>query len=122
MIKTILIADDSKVFRTLEEAFLTQRGYQVVHAADGAETLRLATERKPDLVLLDVQMPVMDGVQVLSALKAGSETRDIPVLIITTIGRDYDETLLRKAGADDFLAKPISGADLLRKVFQLIGN
>jgi len=120
--KTVLIADDSKVFRALEEAFLSQRGYRCLHAEDGAAALKLALEAKPDLILLDVQMPVMDGVQTLTALKSNEATKDIPVIIITTIGRDSDQTLLRRGGADEVISKPINGHTLVRKVTELIGH
>jgi CheY-like chemotaxis protein len=120
--KKVLVADDSKVFRALEEAFLTSRGYTVLHAADGAETLRLTHQERPDLILLDIQMPVMDGVQVLSTVKNNPETKSIPVIVITTIGRDSDLTLLRKGGADDVIAKPINGSELIVKVHKFIGN
>ncbi len=121
MAKTILIADDSKVFRSLEEAFLVQRGYVVLHAADGATAVKLAIEKLPDLLLLDIQMPVMDGVSVLQALKAHPSTKHIPIIVITTIGRDRDREILVRGGADEFISKPISGNELLAKVQRLLG-
>ncbi len=119
--KTILIADDSEVFRALEEAFLKQRGYAVLHASHGAEALKLVLEKKPDLLLLDVQMPVMDGPSVLAALKANPATKDMPVIVITTIGREKDRDILLRGGANDFIAKPINGQELLVKVQRLVG-
>jgi two-component system, cell cycle response regulator len=121
MAKKILIADDSTVFRTLEAAFLLQRGYTVMHAADGAQAVRLAYAEKPDLILLDVQMPVMDGVSVLATLKNNPSTRHIPIIVITTIGREKDRDILLRGGADDFASKPIDGSDLVAKVQRLIG-
>jgi CheY-like chemotaxis protein len=121
MAKQILIADDSTVFRTLEAAFLMQRGYKIMHAADGAEAVRLAFSQKPDLILLDVQMPIMDGVSVLATLKASPDTKHIPIIVITTIGRDIDRDILLRGGADDFVSKPIDGRDLVAKVHRLIG-
>ena len=118
----VLVADDSRVFRLLETEFLVECGFDVVHACDGAEALRVAITQKPDLVLLDVQMPVMDGVQVLAALKANPLTREIPVIIVTTIGREHDEDLMRRGGANDFLSKPINGSALLRKVRALLAQ
>ncbi len=119
--KTILIADDSKAFRALEQAMLASRGYRVLQAADGAETVRMAFTDKPDLILLDIQMPVMDGVSVLSTLKAKPETAGIPIIIITTIGREKDRDILLKGGADDFVSKPIDGPSLVSKIEKLIG-
>jgi CheY-like chemotaxis protein len=117
--KTVLIADDSKTFRALEQAFLAQRGFRVLQAGDGAEALRLAFSEKPDLILLDVQMPVMDGPSALAALKSTPETKHIPVIVITTIGREKDREILLKGGADDFISKPINGQQLVAKVQKL---
>jgi len=122
MARKILIADDSAVFRELEAQLLERRGYDVVHAADGIETLRRAVDDNPDLILLDIQMPVMDGVQVLATLKKQDETRDIPVIIVTTIGRDEDRDILLRGGANAFISKPIDGSDLLRQVKELLGD
>lgn len=122
MRKRILVADDSTAFRSLEEAMLKLRGYEVMSAANGAEALRIAMQELPDLILLDVQMPVMDGVQVLGALKRDDRTKGIPVIIITTIGRASDRELLLKGGADDFVSKPIDGPSLVAKVRHLIGS
>jgi two-component system, cell cycle response regulator len=122
MTKTVLVADDSVVFRALEEAFLSARGYAVLHAADGAETVRLTLAENPDLILLDVQMPIMDGVQVLSAVKKNPKTKHIPIIIITTIGRDTDKKIFLKGGADDVISKPINGNELIQKVYKLSGG
>ncbi len=119
--KTILVADDSKAFRALEQAMLVGRGYRVLQAGDGAETVRMAFTEKPDLILLDIQMPVMDGVSVLSTLKAKPETSAIPIIVITTIGREKDRDILLRGGADDFISKPINGQSLLAKVEKLLG-
>ena len=121
MSKRILIADDSATFRLLQDVFLKQRGYLTLHAENGAQALKMAMEEKPDLVICDIQMPVMDGVQVLSALKSSEVTKNIPILIVTTIGRPFDRDLLLRNGANDFLSKPINGFDLLVKVCRLIG-
>jgi CheY-like chemotaxis protein len=120
--KKILIADDAEVFRRLEEGLLRIYGYDFVHASDGAQAVRAALEAKPDLVLLDVQMPVMDGVQVLSVLKKDARTKDIPVVVVTTIGRKHDEELLLKGGADAFLTKPVNGTELVKTVRTMLGE
>jgi CheY-like chemotaxis protein len=122
MPQTILVADDSEVFRVLEARILSARGYQIIHAANGAEALRKTIEDKPDLVLLDVQMPVMDGVQVLSALKKDPKTKPIPVIVVTTLGRDTDREILLEGGADGFLSKPIDSRKLLSLIRELLGE
>jgi CheY-like chemotaxis protein len=120
--KTILIADDAEVFRRLEEGLLRVYGYDFLHASDGAQAVKQCVEHRPDLVLLDVQMPVMDGVQVLAVLKKDERTKDIPIVVVTTIGRQKDEEILMKGGADAFLTKPVRGTELVGTVRRLLGE
>src|SRR5690606_13236040 len=97
-------------------------GYSFLHARDGAEAVKLAVEGQPDLILLDVQMPVLDGVQALQVLKKDPRTKDIPVVVVTTIGRPQDEELIKKGGADAFLTKPGNGQELVKTVRELLGE
>jgi CheY-like chemotaxis protein len=122
MAKRILVADDSQAFRALEEKLLQIRGYSTIHAADGAAAFKLAVDEQPDLILLDVQMPIMDGVQTLAALKREPRTHAIPVVIVTTIAREKDRDILIKGGASDVLSKPIDALALVRKIKALIGS
>jgi CheY-like chemotaxis protein len=109
--KKVLIADDSKAFRTLEGDYLTKRGLELLYAEDGMQAAKIALEEAPDVILLDIQMPIMDGVQVLTLLKSQPKTKDIPVIVITTIGRD-NVRLLRRGGAAAVLSKPIRATEL----------
>ena len=120
MRERILLADDAQIFRRLEEEHLRHFGYRFLHAKDGAEALKLAIDELPDLILLDIQMPVMDGIQVLQFLKKDDRTKDIPVVVVSTIGRAQDEELVRKGGADAFLSKPVNGTELIRTVRNLL--
>jgi CheY-like chemotaxis protein len=120
--KTILVADDSRMFRALEQNMLAAHGYQLIHAADGAQAVRLATTEVPDLVLLDVQMPVMDGNKALSILKSSERTCHIPVLMLTAEAGPRDREMMEGLGADGVLAKPISSAELLAAVRAAIGD
>ncbi len=120
--RRILIADDAEVFRRLEEGLLKAHGYAFLHAKDGAEAIKIAVEQQPDLILLDVQMPVMDGVQALQVLKRDARTSRIPVVVVTTIGRAQDEVIMKKGGADAFLTKPVKGPDLVKTVKELLGE
>ncbi len=120
MAKKILVCDDSKAFQLLERALLAGRGYDIVEASDGSEAVKKALEELPDLILLDVQMPVMDGVQVLQFLKKDPRTATIPVIMVTTIGRDHDKRLLTGGGATAVLHKPINGVELNRLVRELL--
>jgi len=120
--KTILIADDAPVFRNLEEGLLKPQGHRVLHASDGAQAIKTAVEKLPDLILLDVQMPVMDGVQALQYLKKDDRTKHIPVVVITTLGREADKELLQKGGADAFLTKPINPTQFARTIRELLAD
>jgi CheY-like chemotaxis protein len=122
MAKTILVADDSRMFRQLEENMLRGHGYRLIHAGDGAQAVRLATTEVPDLVLLDVQMPVMDGNKALGILKKNERTSHIPVLMLTAETGPRDRQVMTDLGAHGVLAKPISGADLLAAVREAIGD
>jgi len=122
MPKTILVADDSRMFRQLEHNVLHQHGYVLIHAEDGAQAVRLASVEVPDLVLLDVQMPVMDGNKALSILKSNERTSHIPVLMLTAEAGPRDREVMTGLGAHAVLAKPISGPDLLQAVRSAIGD
>ena len=121
MPKKILIVDDSQVFRELEQVLLAHRGFQLITAEDGVEAVRKALSEAPDLILLDVQMPVMTGRQALAILKANPKTRDIPVVIVTTTANVHESEQLVEAGAATVLSKPLDSAQLLVTVRGLLG-
>jgi CheY-like chemotaxis protein len=118
--KKILIADDAEVFRRIEEEILRPLNYVFLHARDGGQAVKLAIEEKPDLLLLDLQMPVMDGVQVLGVLKNNPITKDIPICVVTTVGRMHDEESMRRDGASAFITKPVKPAELIQTVRALL--
>ena len=122
MAKKILVADDSRMFRLLEQNVLHQHGYQLIHAEDGAQAVTLATVEVPDLVLLDVQMPIMDGNKALSILKSNESTCHIPVVMLTAEAGPRDRQIMSELGAHAVLAKPISGPALLEAVRSAIGD
>ena len=122
MPKTILVADDSRMFRQLEQNVLHQHGYVLIHAEDGAQAVRLASVEVPDLVLLDVQMPVMDGNKALSILKSSERTCHIPVVMLTAEAGPRDREVMTGLGAHAVLSKPISGQALLEAVRDAIGD
>jgi CheY-like chemotaxis protein len=103
MIK-ILLAEDSKFLRMATERALARAGYEVCSAADGEEALRMAREKVPDLILLDMLLPRMSGPEVLAALQRDSLTKAIPVVVITGMSQKNEERL-RKEGASGFLEK-----------------
>ena len=104
----ILVAEDDPSVARLYAAYAQSRGHQVLVAKDGAETLVTAASELPDLVLLDVGMPKLDGRDVLKQLKANPKTRPIPVLVVTAFGGDQNlRDLLLELGAFDVLEKPV---------------
>jgi CheY-like chemotaxis protein len=100
----ILIVDDSRFLRVANERALLKAGYEVLTAADGEEGLRLATEQKPDLVVLDMMLPKLSGPEVLRALRKNPKTRAIPVMVLTSLPQANEHTLL-KEGATSYFAK-----------------
>jgi CheY-like chemotaxis protein len=110
------------MFRYLEQNWLEKHGYQLLHAEDGAQAVRLATVENPDLVVLDVQMPVMDGNKALSILKNNERTARIPVLMLTAEAGPRDRKVMTDLGAHGILAKPVSAQALLAAVRDAIGE
>ena len=109
---TILIVDDDFQNRKLLEMLLQPEGYLTLSAASGAEALALIAKNPPDLILLDILMPGMDGYQLAGVLKAGPATSNIPIIMVTAHG-DRDARLAGlNSGAEEFLSKPIDRTDL----------
>jgi signal transduction histidine kinase len=113
---SILIVDDSPSARETLTAFLEGQGYQLFTASDGTEALQLAADHQPDVILLDVMMPGMDGFEVSRRLRSTPELAEVPIIILTAL--DDHDSLLRgiEAGADDFFRKPIDRKELLARV------
>lgn len=105
MAQTILIIEDDKFFRELVSQKLFKEGYEVLDAVDGEEGIKLAKEKKPDLILLDLILPGMDGFDILANLKDNSETFPIPVIILSNLDQKEDMERVFKLGAADFLIK-----------------
>jgi CheY-like chemotaxis protein len=122
MSATILIADDSRTFRQLEAELLKRKGYTLIAADNGAKAVQLATRELPDLILLDLQMPIMDGAKALSLLKRSETTQAIPIIMITTISDESQRDQLLAAGAVRVLTKPIDAVSLLSAVRTSLGE
>jgi CheY-like chemotaxis protein len=108
----ILVADDDDIGASLIEAALRYRGHEVRRARNGAEALQLATTRRFDLVLLDVQMPEMDGFAVCRALRSHDQLLDVPIIMLTARGETASLRRALELGASDYLVKPLAVADL----------
>lgn len=113
MPKTILVVDDEKQLRTLVKAYLTQEGFRVVTAADGQEALFVARHDKPDLIILDLMMPEMDGYEFMRVYSKEWET---PVIMLTAKVEENDRVLGLELGADDYVTKPFSMRELTARV------
>jgi CheY-like chemotaxis protein len=98
----VLLVDDSKFLRMANEHALSKAGYQVSTAADGEEALRVANDQLPDIILLDMMLPKISGPEVLKALKANPATKDIPVIVLTSLSQKNEEKLLHEGAAAYF--------------------
>ncbi len=110
---TILLAEDDRILRKAGEATLKKRGYAVIAAVDGEDALAKAREHKPDLILLDVIMPKMQGFEVLANLKTDAATRDIPVIMLSNLQDESDVRKATEGGALDYLVKSNVPLDVL---------
>jgi CheY-like chemotaxis protein len=105
---TVLVVDDSEDCRIIYSAALAFAGYAVLTAGDGAEGVRLAADAVPDLVLMDIEMPVLDGFNALRLLRAREPTRNITIVALTARASLHQQSELKSAGFDDVLLKPIT--------------
>ena len=111
--KTILVVDDEKMIRNLLNINLTKEGYNVIEAEDGLAAVEIATEKKPDLILLDVMIPKLDGLSVCKRIK---NIMNIPILMVTAKDNEVDKILGLELGADDYVTKPFSVRELIARV------
>jgi len=118
-IKNILVVDDSATDRQYLTDLLAKNGYKVETAQNADEALAKAKQLRPDLVLMDIVMPGQNGFQATRALSKDEATKSIPVIICTTKGQDTDKAWGMKQGARDYIVKPISAPELLRKISAL---
>ena len=118
--KKILIVDDEKEMVEVETLRLKASGYDVLAAHDGESGLKAAQEWQPDLVILDIMLPLMDGYQVCQALKSSEKCRRIPIILVSAMDGKLDTTLLKKSGADFYITKPFEPPVLLDKIRDLL--
>lgn len=111
--KKILVADDEKNIAKLVKVNLERAGFEVVVASDGIEALKKVEEEKPDLIVLDIMMPRMDGITVLKKLKEKEETKSIPIVMLTVKAEDEDIFRGWQEGADSYLTKPFNPAEVV---------
>lgn len=120
-LKCILCVEDEPEMIDLIRLILGRRGFEVKGATGGVEGLRMVREEKPDLVLLDLMMPDMDGWEVYQQIKADEKTKGIPVIVVTAKAQSIDKVLgLHIAKVDDYIAKPFSPQDLLNSIEKVL--
>lgn len=111
MRRRVLVADDFKDTRRLTRLILEKHGFEVEEAADGFEAVKKAVENPPDIILMDIAMPVMDGIQATQAIRRHFDLSEIPILAVTAYGDFYNERA-RDAGCNDVIQKPIEVSQL----------
>ena len=117
---TILIVEDNELNRDMLSRRLMKKGYQIVFAEDGAEGLEKIGILRPDLVLMDIGLPIMDGWEATKKAKQDPETKDIPIIALTAHALEQDREKAFDVGADDFDTKPVDFKRLLEKIQHLI--
>jgi two-component system cell cycle response regulator DivK len=116
MSKCILVVEDQEDLRAILRDFLSASGYSVIEAVDGAESVAKAASQRPDLVLMDIQLPVLDGYDATRQIKALPGLAAIPIIAVSSFAMKGDEEKARASGCDDYVTKPYSPVDFLRLV------
>ena len=119
--KVLLVDDDPVILKLLQVNF-EMEGYTVSCAGDGEEGLAKARAERPDIVLLDIMMPKMDGLEVTKALKGAADTKDIPIILLSAKAQASDIQAGKDIGADDYLTKPFDPLELLERVNELLSH
>jgi two-component system cell cycle response regulator DivK len=122
MPKTVLIVEDNDLNMKLFNDLLEARGYRVVQTRSGHNVLALARENRPDLILMDIQLPEISGTEVTQLLKDDEELKAIPVIAITAFAMKGDEERIRASGCEGYLSKPISIPKFLATVGEFLGS
>jgi two-component system cell cycle response regulator DivK len=116
MTKRILVVEDQEDNRRIIRDLLSTMGYELIEAQDGEAGVRLAKEHRPDLILMDIQLPVLDGYEATRRIKADPELRAIPIVVVTSYALSGDDQKAVAAGCDGYVAKPFSPRQLLATV------
>jgi two-component system cell cycle response regulator DivK len=120
MTKRILVVEDQEDNRRIIRDLLESVGYQLIEAVDGAEGVRLAQSERPDLILMDIQLPELDGYEATRRIKAEPELRAIPIVVVTSYALSGDDAKAKAAGCDAYVAKPFSPRQLLATIRQFL--
>ena len=120
MSKTILVVEDQEDNLQILRDLLASAGFRMIEAWDGKQALTVARSQQPDLILMDIQLPILDGYEATRAIKRDPELKHIPIIAVTSYALSGDETRAREAGCDAYVAKPYSTRHLLAKIGQLL--
>ena len=120
--KTILIVEDNELNMKLFHDLIQAHGYNILQTKDGMEALKLARLHKPDLILMDIQLPEVSGLEVTKWIKEDDELRSIPVIAVTAFAMKGDEERIRQGGCEAYLSKPISVVKFIETVKTYIGD
>ncbi len=118
----ILVVDDEIYIVHILDFSLGMEGYEVVTALDGEHALEKARSEKPDLIVLDIMMPKLDGYETCKRLKADPVTKDMPVILLSAKGRNVDQKVGFEVGADDYITKPFSPRKLVERINAILGH
>ena len=118
----ILVVDDEIYIVHILDFSLGMEGYEVITALDGEQAIEKAHAEKPDLIVLDIMMPKLDGYETCKALKGDATTRDIPVILLSAKGRNVDQKIGFEVGADDYITKPFSPRKLVERINAILGQ
>jgi two-component system cell cycle response regulator DivK len=118
--KTVLIVEDNELNMKLFHDLLEAHGYETLQTKDGMEALKLARNHHPDLILMDIQLPVVSGLEVTMWIKEDDDLRSIPIIAVTAFAMKGDEEKIREGGCEDYIAKPISVAKFLETVGRVL--
>jgi len=118
----ILVVDDEIYIVHILDFSLGMEGYEVITALDGEQALEKARAEKPDLIVLDIMMPKLDGYETCKILKAETDTKDIPVILLSAKGRNVDQKIGFEVGADDYITKPFSPRKLVERINAILGQ
>ena len=119
--KRILVVEDTEDNRQIIRDLLTSAGYEMIEALDGGQGVAMAAEQKPDLILMDMQLPMLDGYEATRRIKADPALAHIPVIAVTSYALSGDEAKTKAAGCNAYVAKPFSPRQLLAKVREFLG-
>jgi two-component system, cell cycle response regulator DivK len=118
--KTILVVEDNDLNMMLFHDLLETRGYNILQAREGIDALKLVRQHRPDLIVMDIQLPGMSGLEVTKWIKEDDALRAIPIIAVTAFAMKGDEEKMRQAGCDAYIAKPMSTSNFLKTIEQFL--